>query len=80
MTRIYDLNERAKYLARVEGQGVPLYVAGQGVYHLIGSVPNPVYDDVRKSLCGITGVLGRYGITDDPSGLAPCPDCQALQG
>jgi hypothetical protein len=73
MTDTFTLNERGKQLARLEGQGVPLYIAEAARYHLIGNA----YDDVRVAFCGKTsGRMGKYGVTDDTSGLLMCGDCE----
>jgi hypothetical protein len=68
------LNERDKQLARLEEKGTPLYIAEPLRYHLIGAA----YDDVRVALCGKTsGRMGKYGVTDDTSGLLLCGDCES---
>jgi hypothetical protein len=71
----YDLNRRGEELLRAERTGATLYVFQAGIYHPVGRS----YDDVRVSLCGkASGRLGRYGVTDDVSGMTLCSDCAAL--
>jgi hypothetical protein len=76
LVRALDLNERGKQLLLAQRSGGTLYVfqAG-GIYHPVGQE----YDDVRVSLCRkVSGRVGRYGVTDDVSGMELCAECEAL--
>ena len=70
------LNERGKQLVLAERRGGTLYVfESKGVYHPVGQQ----YDDVRVALCRkVSGRVGRYGVTDDVSGMELCAECEAL--